>query len=293
MASLSESGARVLVTGASGFTGKYVCAELERRGFLPVRWGAGHRQVDLTDRQAVHLAIVEAEPDFVIHLAAVSFVGHDDVEAIYRTNLLGTRHLLEGLSLLSAKPRHTILASSANVYGNAGGRIDESTPPAPANDYGVSKLAMEYLAALWTETPVTIVRPFNYTGVGQDERFLIPKIVAHFRRKADEIELGNVDVTRDFNDVRNVAEIYVDLLHTAGGTGPLNICSGKETSLAAVIETLSAISGHDLAVRVNPKFVRANDVRRLVGDPARMMQVAGERQMRPFSDTLRWMYETP
>ncbi len=293
VASPSESSARVLVTGASGFTGRYVCAELERRGFEPVRWGAGHQVVDLTDRQEVHRAVRDASPDFVIHLAAVSFVGHDDVEAIYRTNLLGTRHLLEGLSFLSAKPRHTILASSANVYGNVEGRIDESARPAPANDYGVSKLAMEYLAALWTQTPITIVRPFNYTGVGQDERFLIPKIVSHFRRKADEIELGNIDVTRDFNDVRNVAEIYVDLLRTAGGGGPVNICSGNETSLAAVIDNLSSISGHKLAVKVNPKFVRSNDVRRLVGDPSRMMELAGLRHMRPISETLRWMYEAP
>lgn len=293
MDSPSDPDTRVLVTGAAGFTGRYVCSELERRGLACVGWGTGRRQVDLTDRAAVHLAVSEARPDYVIHLAAVSFVAHEDVEAIYRTNVLGTRHLLEGLSLLPDRPRHIILASSASVYGNVEGRVDESARPAPANDYAVSKLAMEYVASLWTELPITIVRPFNYTGIGQDERFLIPKIVAHFRRRAGEIELGNIDVTRDFNDVRNVAEIYADLLLRPGGAACLNICSGTENSLSDVIEILAGISGHSMQVKVNPKFVRPNDVRRLVGDPSRMLEAAGARRMRPLASTLRWMYESP
>lgn len=289
----SDTRPRVLVTGAAGFTGRFVCQELEGRGFTVVGWGGRQYQIELTDRRAVHLAISKARPEFVIHLAAVSFVGHEDVEAIYRTNVLGTRHLLEGLSLLSTKPRHTILASSANVYGNVEGRVDETVKPAPANDYAVSKLAMEYVASLWSHLPITIVRPFNYTGVGQDERFLIPKIVSHFRRRASEIELGNIDVIRDFNDVRNVAKIYVDLLGGQGKGTILNICSGTETSLSNVIDILAEISGHRLEVKINPKFVRANDVRRLVGDPSRMIEISGMRQMRPLSETLRWMYESP
>lgn len=291
MAPPSDACARVLVTGAAGFTGRYVCAELERRGMAPVRWGAGFRLVDLADRHEVHAAIDEAKPDYVIHLAAVSFVAHEDVEAIYRTNVVGTRHLLEGLSRLPEPPRRVILASSANVYGNVEGRVSESAVPAPANDYAVSKLAMEYVASLWPQLPITITRPFNYTGVGQDERFLIPKIVAHFRRRERVIELGNIDVVRDFNDVRNVSEIYADLLLNGHDGAVVNICSGTGNSLSGVIETLTGISGHQLTVEVNPKFVRANDVRRLVGDPSRMQSLTGKHSFRPFAETLRWMYQ--
>lgn len=292
MASLSNTAKRVLVTGAAGFTGRYVNAELIRRGYEVMTLSADGRVIDLTDRNAVHLAVSKADPHFVIHLAAVSFVAHDDVEAIYRTNMLGTRHLMEGLALLPVKPIHTILASSANVYGNVEGCVDESASLSPANDYAVSKLAMEYVASLWSdELPMTIVRPFNYTGVGQDERFLIPKIVAHFRRRATEIELGNIDVIRDFNDVRNVADVYVDLLNGRGRGAPVNICSGSENSLSDVISILERISGYRIEVKVNPKFVRVNDVRRLVGDPSRMFAVSGVRQMRLLPDTLRWMYE--
>ena len=111
------------------------------------------------------------------------------------------------------------------------------TPPAPANDYAVSKLAMEYLAKTYSvRLPLIICRPFNYTGVGQAEAFLLPKIVAHVRKGATEIELGNLDVARDFSDVRDVSSIYARLIQTPAAVGAtLNICSGKAYTLREVL----------------------------------------------------------
>ena len=295
MASRSDRGERVLVTGAAGFTGRYACQALREAGYDVFGWGRGEgADVDLTRREDVVAAVAAARPSRVLHLAAIAFVADDDVEAIYRVNVVGTRNLLLALAALPERPANVLLASSANVYGNVEGRVDESFPLAPQNDYAVSKVAMEYMARLWAGSlPITFVRPFNYTGIGQDEKYLLPKIVAHFRRRAEFIELGNTDVVRDFNDVRNVVRAYVALLSGPGTGDVFNVCSGREASLAEVIAMLEDISGHRLQVRVNPQFVRANDVRRLVGDPQRLEAAIGSVATRPLEETLAWMYSAP
>lgn len=290
---------RALLTGCHGFTGRYVAAELAAGGYEVI--GLAHDdepprpgllQVNLLDRDAVRDAVAEARADVVVHLAAISFVAYGDVDATYRTNIVGTRNLLEALAGSGHKPRSVVLASSANVYGNAAvDPIDEDTLPAPANDYAVSKLAMEYMARLWLERlPITLVRPFNYTGVGQSESFLIPKIVAHFRRNASAIELGNTDVARDFSDVRDVARAYAAVVAKAPAGMVVNLCSGVAHSLDAVLAMMAMIAGYPIEVRVSPAFVRANEVKRLAGSNARLRALTGFTPSIPFEETLRWMY---
>jgi nucleoside-diphosphate-sugar epimerase len=183
------------------------------------------------------------------------------------------------------------LASRANVYGNAvGGVLDEETRPNPANDYAVSKLAMEYMAGIWMDRlPIVISRPFNYTGVGQSESFLIPKIVDHFNRRAEVIELGNLDVWRDFNDVRAVADAYRRLIEVRPAGQIVNVCSGVTHSLREVLSMAEKITGHQIKVQVNPAFVRKNEVRSLCGDPGRLRSLIGSWQTPAFEETLRWM----
>ena len=186
-----------------------------------------------------------------------------------------------------------LLASSANIYGNASVPvIDENVAPAPANDYAVSKLAMEHMARLWMDKlPVTIARPFNYTGVGQAENFLLPKIVSHFRRHEKRIELGNLAIARDFSDVRMVARSYRRLLAAAPAGEIFNVCSGTSHSLANLIDMMSEIAGYHIDVQVNPAFVRANDVLTLTGSNAKLAGAIGPVEPTPLVDTLRWMYE--
>jgi nucleoside-diphosphate-sugar epimerase len=294
---------RALVTGIDGFTGRYMAPALARRGYqVHGLTAVAHSAVDsavlhvgdLADPDALIRVVDEVQPEIVIHLAGVSFVPHGNVDTIYQTNLVGTRHLLEALSRSAVRPKAVLLASSANVYGNSTeGVMDETTPPAPANDYAVSKLAMEYVARLYADRlPITIVRPFNYTGVGQSTSFLLPKIVDHIRTRAESIELGNLDVARDFSDVRMVVDVYCRLLDQPSAIGgTFNVCSGTAHTLEQVLQLARQISGHQLNVRINPAFVRANEVRKLVGNRSALEQAIGPVKDIPLIDTLRWMLE--
>ncbi|GJJ02964.1 UDP-glucose 4-epimerase [Duganella rhizosphaerae] len=298
---MEGTGKRALITGLSGFTGRYVEQELSAAGYevygtITPGQAAGERQfaVDLNDRAGLAAVVAQVRPDVVAHLAAIAFVGHGDVEQIYRVNVAGTRNLLEALAAAGHKPSAVLLASSANIYGNTDvGVIGEELPAAPANDYAVSKLAMEYMARLWQDKlPLIVARPFNYTGVGQHENFLLPKIVGHFRRRAADIELGNLHVWRDFSDVRMVAHSYRRLLAAgpAAAGQTFNICSGQAYSLGEALAMMADIAGYQINVHVNPAFVRANEVVRLVGDNRRLQAVTGPLATVPLADTLRWMY---
>jgi nucleoside-diphosphate-sugar epimerase len=291
---------RALITGIEGFTGHHLAQTLREAGYevfgtchgaVPV--GPHVHPCDLRDAAQVSRVVEAVRPEVVVHLAAISFVAHGNVEDIYLANVVGTRHLLDALSRRGDEVRKVVLASSANIYGNSEAKVlDETVLPAPANDYAVSKLAMEYMARLWSERlPITLVRPFNYTGVGQSERFLLPKIVSHFRRRDAVIELGNLDVVRDFSDVRMVVECYRRLLAPDSPTGTFNVCSGQGHSLQEVLALARQLAGHDIEVRVNPAFVRSNEVHTLIGSRTRLDAAIGAVPPIPLADTLRWMLE--
>lgn len=280
--------AKLLLTGAAGFTGLRLTETAKQLGYevLPL-------QADLTNSKAVSLEILRLEPEYVIHLAAISAITHSEEEAFYRVNLFGTQNLLNALSSLPVAPKKILLVSSSNVYGNVRiSPIDETICPAPINHYSISKLAMENLAGMFEERlPLVIVRPFNYTGVGHDMRFVIPKLVEHFTRQAETIELGNLNVEREFNDVRTVCEAYLRLLQLGLPGQIYNVCSGRPINLMTVIDVLKQITEHEIQIRVNPDFVRSNEVHSLCGNPAKLEACIGPLQYPPLEETLRWMLE--
>lgn len=294
-----------LVTGAAGFTGTWMIKTLRRHGHRVV--AAVHSptptqadetlSADFTKPDEVKALVEQAKPDYVIHLAALAFVGHSDPAAFYRVNVLGTENLLNALAALPTPPTRVLIASSANVYGDTDQScLDERQPPAPVNHYACSKLAMEHIARTFRHRLALIIaRPFNYTGPGQDTRFLIPKIVDHFARGCREIELGNTHVSRDFSDVRDVVNAYLGLLEApwqpehSGET--VNVCSGIATPLNDIIGHMNRLAGYSINVQVNPAFVRANEINSLRGSDARLIQRLGHsRTLVPLADTLNDMF---
>jgi GDP-6-deoxy-D-talose 4-dehydrogenase len=159
---------------------------------------------------------------------------------------------------------------------------------APANHYAASKVAMELMARNWMgELPIVVVRPFNYTGIGQAMDFLIPKIVQHFALRRPLIRLGNMDVCREFNDVEWVCANYLKLLRFGKEGEVYNVCSGKMYSLLDVLGALRGMTGHALEAVVDASLIRHQEVKALCGNPQKLQEVAGKGQLeRPLDERL-------
>lgn len=280
---------RLLLTGANGFTGPHFAKAAQAQGFtvFPL-------QADLTDAPALLAEVGAVRPTHVVHLAGLSAVTHADEDAFYQVNLFGTLNLLKALTVLPSPPEKVLLASSANVYGNyEGGPITELVCPRPVNQYAMSKLAMEHMAMTYLDRlPLIVVRPFNYTGVGHDLRFVMPKIVDHFVRRAPVIELGNLDVYREYNDVREICQSYVKLLQLGVPGDVYNVCSGRAVSLHDVLTTMTEITGWAPEVVVNPDYVRANEIHVLCGSDQKLRNCTGMALEGDLKSLLRWMFET-
>ena len=282
----------LLITGARGFTGDYFVAAAQKLGYL-----VHALQSDITKPEALEREIASIAPNYVAHLAGISFVASKDKEAFYRVHALGTSNLLTALTKLSKRPNKILLASSATVYGNAAVTpTPESFPLKPIDHYAMSKVAMEEMAkTFFDELPIIIARPFNYTGPGQHANFLIPKLIRHFVQKAQSIELGNLDVEREFNDVSTICKAYLALLEFGVPGEIYNVSTGEVRSLKGVIDTLVKLTNHPIDITVNPDFIRPNEVHRMCGDPQKLMSLLKRHQITlqipPFEETLQKMLD--
>lgn len=290
---------KVLITGIDSFTGMHLSSYLETKGYrvygTVLKEGDGFKTFtcNITCKQECIDVMSCVKPDCVIHLAGIAFVGHDNNEAFYEVNTLGTQNILDALIETNCKIQKVILASSATVYGDQGSEVlNESMCPMPTNHYGMSKLAMEHMARnYFKKLPILIVRPFNYTGVGQAEHFLVPKIVSHFKQKALHIELGNLYVEREFNDVFFTCNVYVRLLESEVISEIVNICSGTAISLMDIIDTMDSLARYRITVEVNPLFIREHEIKRLVGSITKLESIVGKIVPIPLIQTLSNMYE--
>ncbi|OBW95294.1 GDP-mannose 4,6-dehydratase [Gallibacterium salpingitidis] len=284
---------KVLITGIDSFTGAYLktCLTMAKYDV----YGTSVKNIsdkvsicDIKDKQQIKSVLEKVKPEFIIHLSGISFAAHDKNDDFYAINTVGTTNLLESVIELNLNIQKIILASSATVYGNQGLEVlDESLHPKPSNHYGMSKYAMECLARnYFDKLPIIIARPFNYTGIGQADHFLIPKIVKHYREKKSTIELGNLDVAREFNSVEDVCDIYKRLLESDIHSEIVNICSGKGIKLLDVIDIMNEIAGYKMNIKVNPLFVRKGEIKTLTGSKVKLEKLLGNIKFRKMRDIL-------
>lgn len=290
------SSMRVLITGVEGFTGNYLEKFLVSKNFdvygttIENPTKPTHFKCDITNIEEVKVVLSRLIPDFIINLAAISFVAANPMK-MYEVNVFGALNVLDSLIKLKHTPKKIILASSAAVYGNCSGSLSESNITNPVNHYGNSKLVMENMAKnYFDKLNILIVRPFNYTGIGQENHFLIPKIVSHFKAKKKTIELGNTHVFREYNNVNDVVEAYAKLMTSELNDEVFNLCSGKSYSISQIISTLEEISNHNIEVKTNPKFVRKNEIIDLKGDQTKLFRFLGIGDFsHSIKDTLYYM----
>lgn len=270
---------KVLITGINGFTGQYLSKHFSELGYSV--FGIVNSKnnseenifsCNLLEKDKLNEIVTEIQPNVIIHLAAISFVGHSNIEDFYNVNVIGTQNLLEALKNNSQYIQKVIIASSATVYGNQDHyELSESMCPNPNNHYGISKLAMEQITKNYFDfLPIIITRPFNYTAPGQDINFVIPKITNAFKERKETIELGNINVFREYNSIDFVTECYFKLAMSNFKSEIVNICSGKTYSLEEVLQLSSEITNHTLEVLINQNFIRKNEIYKLSGDPTKL-----------------------
>jgi GDP-4-dehydro-6-deoxy-D-mannose reductase len=232
--------------------------------------------------------------DAVIHLAAQSFVPESFKNPIetYGINFTGTFNLLTALKETGFKVK-MLYVSSGDIYGlvdESSLPIKEEYPLMPRNPYAVSKVAVEAMCYQWSvaepDMRFIIARPFNHIGPNQSERFA----VSSFAKQVTEIELGlrkpvisagNIDVTRDFLDVRDVADAYKLLLENENvydinnRFGIFNVCSGSEISMRSILNLMFEITGIDAEIRIDETKLRPNEQKRIYGSSDKLKKYTG------------------
>lgn len=290
---------KIILTGHSGFSGSHF-----RRIFpsIPLEDESG-QPTDILDRGALTADICRLAPEAVVHLAARTFVpeSFEDPHATFDVNVTGTLNLLSALKDCGFEGR-MIFVGSAEVYGLVSPEelpVREEQPLRPRNPYAASKAAAEALAYQWSQTggfEVVLARPFNHTGPGQSDQFVLSNFarqIAEIRlgRRKPVIEVGDIDVTRDFTDVRDVVRAYVLLLNKGKNGEVYNICSGQEHAIRSLLQELLAIVGLEVEIVTDGARLRPTEQRRMAGDYQKLRADTGWRPEIPQRQTLTDMLE--
>lgn len=276
---------RLFVTGLGGFVGRHIKSRLDTCActwqVMPVS-----ARYDLTDGKTLE-NLWSHVPDAVIHLAGQTFVpeAFRDPARTLQINLLGTLNLLQALKARGFTGTF-LYVSSGDVYGQVGDHqlpITELHTPAPRNPYAVSKLSAELLSLQWGMSegwPVILARPFNHIGTGQKDSFVIASAARQISRikqglQPPRLQVGDIDVTRDFLDVDDVISAYLALLDQGTPGQIYNICSGREQSIRSLIEYLGDLAQVDVQLIQDPARLRRAEQRRVCGSPAKLRQATG------------------
>lgn len=285
---------KILVTGANGFVGQHLVKEMVDNGISVVGIGGqiGSKSksplvseyivTDLNDPDAVK-QLNFADVDGVIHLAGLAAVGPSFKNPMkYVTSNVGIQtNIFEAALEQGAKPKFLIISSGSLYDANAPLPLAETSKVIPSSPYAVSKMGQEQMALYYGQRGFTcvIARPFNHIGPGQNPGFIVPdvaeQIVAVEKGNAASVMVGNLDASRDYTDVRDIARAY-RLLIEKGVAGEIyNICSGKAISGHDIVGGLLAAAGSSAPIQEDLKRMRPSDNPEIYGDNSKLVDATG------------------
>jgi GDP-4-dehydro-6-deoxy-D-mannose reductase len=297
---------RVLVSGGTGFAGRWLIRELTSAGHAAIPT-PDHQVLDITDARAVTRVVHAVSYDAIAHLAAIASraVAQGDPSRAQAVNVRGTANVIAAAAAASP-PIPILFTSTSEVYA----RVEPSFGPitelcaveAGEDAYRRSKRDAEVLieAAADGGLPVVITRAFNHTGPGQRAEFAVPafahRILVAKRRGEDEIVAGDVDVERDIGDVRDTVRAYRLLLEGLVGQSiqprsVYNVATGRAVRLRDIIETMASFAGIKIRIRRDASLIRPDDPRRIVGDASALQRATGWTPRIPLDRTLQDVLE--
>ena len=297
---------RVLVTGASGFTGTHLLellveegAEIFTHGPVPAMCGTQY-DTPIGDLETLTEIVRQVKPAYVFHLAGVAAV--KNFTDFYLVNVIYAANLLKALEETGQQSVPVLLVGTSAEYGAVTPDqlpITEETPAHPYSHYGISKLAQTQMGQLLAQSgrPIVIARPFNIIGRGMGDHLSVQSFarqIAGIMKGLKEpiITVGNLSSTRDFVDVEEVVRAYWRLAQTPASYGKiLNICTGRAVSIADVLNRLIEMSGVSIEVQVDQGYFKPMDIPRHYGDPSRLYSILGYSFTKSLDQSLKEILE--
>lgn len=302
---------KVLVFGSEGFVGRYLIFELQHHKYDVVASDCldsaatshckQYCKVDLTDSAQVASCIEGVQPDAIVNLAAISSVGMSwkAPQLTFQVNIVGTTNILEAVRSSSNRDSiRILLVGSGESYKPSLTAHRETDPLDASSPYGISKSVQDQVAELYIKEfglQICRVRPFNHTGVGQKESFVIPswcKQAAEIslRKREPIIYVGNTEVERDFSDVRDVVRAYRLVLEHGLPGSVYNIGSGRCVPLATYLEMILGLTGLSVKVEKSQRLFRPSDNPRSACDATCIERDLGWRPAYRIEETIKEIY---
>ncbi len=297
---------RILITGGTGFVGPHLIRFLNSpnvklfvvssRAADVQEPGVEYRRVDIRQADAVGAVIREANPEYIYHLAGVSTVADSwkDPRNAFDVNVLGSYNVFEAAMRLPSPPR-ILNVSTSQVYASSENALTETNQTAPDSPYAATKAMAELLTVQFRKSKsgsIITARAFNHTGPGQQTNFVMPSVAKQLAEVEAGIhppvlKVGNLNVKRDFTDVRDLVAAYWALLNKGEAGETYNVCSGRAVLLSDLVREMQKRCSVNVAIEIDPARVRPDEVLLMLGDPGKLQRTTGWAPRIPINDTLK------